>query len=229
MGKLTRRRALRLSRRWAPPILLAIFVIFGAHAIVGADAPNTGELAAYLTTNQLGVYTQANNGYQQVFYNWNKEQVQLTNDGYNHVSASSDGPWVAWEGMVGVGGQIFQHNVLTGQTIQLTAGGTNEYPSVSDDKVVWQAWDGKGWQIMYYNGLMVQQITTDQGTSSIRASIGNQKIIYAEQVSADDWKVQQYDTTTAQTTTIAEGTTAATAYPRFNADGTVATNFPIAQ
>jgi hypothetical protein len=89
---------------------------------------------------------------------------------------------------------------------------------------VWQAWDGHHWQVKYYDGTTVTQITNaDQ--SSIRPSIRGQQIIYAVQLDTDSWQTMSYDTASGTATLLASGDTVSTAYPHFNADGSVSTAF----
>jgi len=217
----------RLARNWLAPLLLAVVVLVGINTVVQADyLPKTSELTQYLKSHSLGVYNQTVNNYQQVFYPYNNRQIQLTNQGYNHVSAMSSGPYVVWEGLIGNGGQIFLYNVLTKATLQLTSIGTNEFPGVSQNgTVTWQTWDGQQWQVMYYNGLLVQAVTNDADHSSVRPVTDGHRVVYATQLGPDSWQAKAYDMASGKTTTISEGDTASTAYPNITPDGVITTAF----
>jgi hypothetical protein len=227
MGRLTKRQRRQLWRvtvTWLPPIVLVLVLLFGVRSLVKADpAPSTSELASYLQQHELGVYDQPNGNYQQVYYNYNGNQIDLTDASYNHVGALSSGQYVTWEGTID-GDQIFQYDVLADTLTQLTFDGTNDAPSPYQGTVTWQHWDGSNWQIMYFDGSNIQQITNDDD-SSVRPSTNGQQIIYAEEVATDDWKAQSYDIASGQTSTIREGDEASTAYPEFASDGTITTAF----
>jgi hypothetical protein len=211
---------------WLLPVVLALSVLFLIHAQVKADpAPTASELAQYLQNHQLNLGTEVVNGYQQVYYVYNGQNILLTSENYNHANAIASGEYVVWEGSSDIGSiQIYQYDVLTDVLIQVTAAGTNEDPCVSGDTITWETWDGSQWQVMYYNGAQVQQITSGPN-ASVYASTNGKQIIYAEQIASDDWKAQSYDVGTGQTTTIREGDTTSTAYPQFASDGSISTAY----
>jgi hypothetical protein len=233
-GKISRLRSRRkiawrpvrqIVLAWILPLVLTLAILFGVHDRVKADpAPTATQLQQYLQHNQLGVYVDIANDYPQIFYPYNGQTVQLSDENYPHLHPMASGQYVAWQGVVDSQSQIFLYDVLSDSLLQLSSTGSNEGLYVYDNTVVWQSWDGQYWQIYYYDGTQVQQITSDQA-SSVRASIDGHQIIYAEQVGTDDWKAQSYDISTGQTSTISEGSTAATAYPHFNDDGSVSTAF----
>lgn len=226
----TKRHSLQVTsllRAWILPLLVAASVIAIINTQVKADyAPNTAALAQYVQTHNLDAYHITDNGYQQVFYRFNGYQVAVTTDGYNHTALSGAGPFIAWQGLIGGGSQIFLYDVLTKTTVQLTASGTNESPRVSKNGMVtWQTWDGQNWQVMYYNGISVQQVTNDASHSSVSPVTDGSKIVYAEELAADDWKAQSYDIASGNVTTLREGDTVTTAYPQINANGSISTAF----
>jgi beta propeller repeat protein len=216
---------LPFARRWAPPLLLSLGLLFGFHAAVGADPnPTTDELASYLQLHELNPITVQAADFDQVGYAYNHHTVMLTSDGYNDVNPASDGPYVVWQGIINGSGQIFLYNVLTTGLTQLTNDGQNQSPAVNQGHVVWQAWDGHHWQVKYYDGTTVTQIT-NASQSSIRPSIRGQQIIYAVQLDTDSWQTMSYDTASSTATLLVSGDTVSTAYPHFNADGSVSTAF----
>jgi hypothetical protein len=220
-----RLRVRRLLLNWLPPVVIVVALLLGISSRVSAStAPNVDALTVYLQTHQLDLGNQEVKGYQQIYYIYNGERVFITEQGYNHVYAGASGQYIAWEGLLIDGGQIFLHNILTNSTIQLTSIGTNVEPSIYQDKVVWRSWDGVHWQLYYYDGLQIIRITNDN-YSSIHASVNASQIIYAKQLSADDWQAESYNLATGQTSVIRRGDEASTAYPAFKSDGSVSTAF----
>lgn len=224
-GRLPGFNGRRLLRNWLLPLILTALIILILHPGVKADpAPTTDELVAYLAKHNLDLGAQVVNGYEQIYYAYNGQQVFITGTAYNHVYQAASGPYVTWEGVFGSGGQIYIYNVLTGAEVQLSSHGTNSEPSIFSNQVVWRNWDGQHWQIYYYNGSTVQQITSGN-SSSVRPSTNGQKIIYAQQVATNDWKAQVYDIASGQTSSLREGNEASTAYPAFDASGNIVTAF----
>jgi len=214
-----------LARGWWLPLTVSLLVFTGLHAVVRANPnPSYTELAQYLQQHQLYVYSQPVKGYLQVFYDYNGQHIQLTDESYNHASLSSSGRYVVWEGFIGTGRQIFLYDVLTGAQLQLSGSGINKSPSIAGQVVTWQAWDGKNWQIMYYNGLLTQQLTGGD-TSNASATTDGQRIAYVEDVGSNHVRAQLFTLATGQTTTLREGDLITTGYPRFQASGLVTTAY----
>jgi hypothetical protein len=210
---------------WLPPIVLVVAVLAVFSNTVQADpAPSTTELAAYLQDHDLIVGIAAIDGYNQIYYNYNGRQITVTSGNTNHIAYATDGPNIVWQAVDNGTGQIVLYNILSGTQTQLTTDGINQSPFVHSGIVTWQTWDGSNWQIKYYDGIQVSQIT--QGTTSSTGAVTDGKqIIYAQQIETNQWRALSYDISSGQTTTIAEGDTPSTAYPHFNDNGTVATNF----
>lgn len=225
LNLLRSRRIRRAVFAWALPVGLSLLILFGVHSAVKADpSPSTTQLQDYLAAgNSLDPFSQEADGYEQVFYRYNNQTVQLSSAPYNHVYAISSGQYIVWEGIVGVFSQIFLYDVLSGNMVQLTSAGTNTEPSVFNKTVVWRHWDGNTWDVYYYDGFGVRQIT-DSAHPCVRPSTNGVKIIYAEQIDTDLWRAQSYDIVTGQTDTIREGDTVTTAYPHFSGN-TVVTDF----
>jgi len=217
MGKLN-------LRPWALPVLLTLALLFGVHARAQADQPSPSELQQYLQNNQLNVYEEAADGYPQVFYTYNKQAVQLTDDGYAHLHPISDGQYVAWLAQINGQTQVFLDDVLSGTPIQLSQVSPNEGLVQHAGQLVWQGFDGQNWQIYFYDGSTVHQLTSGD-TSSINAAFNGSQILYATQLSTEDWQAYSYDVATGQASMIREGDTVSTAFPHFNDDGTIATDF----
>lgn len=167
MGRLANRRRFRALRprswrhtavAWGLPVVCSLIALLLVHARAAADtAPSATELAQYLQSNQLNVGILPIDNYDQIYYLYNRHQVQLTTAGYNHLEVMSDGPYVVWQGMFNGQGQIFLYNVLTGAETQITASGTSQAPFLHGDQVVWQTWDGQHWQVMYFDGTQVDR------------------------------------------------------------------------
>lgn len=225
-GKLlTNQRLRQLILAWALPVILAAALLAGVHARVAANsAPSSNELQTFLQNNKLQVYENVADNYPQIFYLYNGQSYQITSENYAHLHPVASGHYVTWQAVVNGQGQVFLYDVLTGSQIQLSTVAPNEGIYMQDDKVSWQGWDGNNWQIYFYNGTTANQITTGPN-SSVHSATNGRQIIYAEQLSNDDWKAQSYDLGTGQVTTIRQGDTASTAYPRFAADGSVTTAF----
>ena len=225
MGRLKIRLHRKVLFNWLPPLIVASILILGIHPGVNANqAPTSSELATYLQTKQLDLGTKVTGGYQQIYYTYNQEQITLTTAPYNHTYQQASGAYVIWEGLFSGGSQIFMYNVLSGSETQLTFSGTNSQPSVYGNQVVWRTWDGSHWQIEYYDGRQTRQLTSG-GTSSVRGSTDGTRVLYANQLSASDWKAESYDISTGQTSLMHEGDEASTAYPAFGPSGTITTAF----
>jgi hypothetical protein len=221
MGRLSR----RVLRGWSVPVLLTLALLVGVHARVKADpAPSTSELSVYLQTHQLDAYSQPQDQYQQVFYNFGDQHIQLSNTNYDHVSVVFSGQYVAWTGLLDDGSQIFLYDVLNNTLLQLTSAGTNQSPFLYNGTVTWQHWDGDSWQVFYYNGTTVQQITT-AATSSVRATTNGQQILYAQILAPNSWQAITYDIATGNTAIVRQGDEASTAYPQFVKGGGITTGF----
>ncbi len=225
MGRLNahlERRARQVATNWVLPAGLSLFIFFGVHALVAADAPpSVSELATYLQSNSLEVGTATVAGYQQIYYMYQGHQVFLTSASYSHLHPVVSGEYVAWQGQIDGAGQIFIYDVLTNALTQITSAGTNQSPSIYGHTVAWESWIDDRWQIFYFDGMQVSQITTDPN-ASVRASTNGQVIIYAEQF-LTDWQVRSYNIATGLTTLVKQGDEASTAYPRFMADGSIKT------
>ena len=215
----------RVVLAWVLPVVLSLSLLFGLHARAKADpAPTPSELQTYLQDNALSLFDDASSGLPQIYYFFNHKPVQLTTANFPALHPVSDGQYVAYIGEVEGLGQVFIDDVMTSSAVQLSLTAPNEGISMHGNQVVWQSWDGQHWQIFYYNGFVVQQIT-NADTDSINAVTNGQHILYAESVGLDDWKAQNYDIASGQTTTISEGNTSSTASPHFNDDGTISTAF----
>ncbi len=232
MGRLVRlsrpnRTWLRIAwpviRQWGLPVILTLIILFGVHTRVRADpAPSTDELIAFLATHELEAYSQPEGQYQQAFFNYGDNHVQLSTSNYNHVSVSSSGQHVVWAGQVEGGSQIFLYDVLNKAMVQLTSYGTSQSPFVHGNTVTWEHWDGDNWQIYYFNGIDTIQITND-ATSSVRASTDGSRVLYAHQLAVNSWQAIAYNVSDGQKTVIHEGDEASTAYPQFKPDGSIIT------
>ncbi|HVW23686.1 MAG TPA: hypothetical protein VHB51_04370 [Candidatus Saccharimonadales bacterium] len=218
------RRYARPARPWVLPVVLTLVLLFGVHARAQADQPSPSELQQYLQSNQLNVYEEPADGYPQIFYTYNKQPIQLTNDGYAHLHPISDGQYVAWLAQLNGQTQVFMEDVLSGGAIQLSQVSPNEGLVQHGAQLVWQGWDGHNWQIYFYDGTTVRQLTSGD-TSSINAAFNGSKILYATQLAPDSWQAYQYDVSSGQASMLRTGDTVSTAYPRFNDDDTIATDF----
>jgi hypothetical protein len=177
-----------------------------------------------LQSNDLALADGEVNGYDQIFYLYDGQTIQITDDNYDHISAVSSGPNIVWEGEVSGGSQIFEYNILTQALTQITSAGTNESPYISGNIVTWETWDGNYWQVMYYDGINTYQITNNNFSTSY-ASTNGTEIIYAEQLGDNSWASESYNISNQVTTTINQGDTASSGYPTFNSDGSISTNY----
>jgi hypothetical protein len=222
------RRLRQLLLAWALPLALTLAILFGVHSRVKADpAPSTTELQVFLQDNELSLFDEVSNGVPQVFYFFNHKPIQLTSADFGALHPISSGQYVAYLGIVDGLGQVFLYDVLSNSQIQLSLTAPNEGISMHHNKVAWQSWDGQHWQIYYYDGSFVHQVSSG-ATDSMNAAINDQTVLYAQDVGgigADDWKAQEYDMASGQITTVREGSGVTTAYPRFNTDGTISTDF----
>jgi hypothetical protein len=219
------RRLRQLVLAWVLPIILTLAILFGVHSRVKADpAPPTSELQAYLQDNELNLFDDVSGGVPQVFYFFNHKPIQLTSADFGALHPISSGQYVAYLGVVNGLGQVFLYDVLANSQVQLSLSAPNESISIYHNKVAWQGWDGQHWQIYYYDGSSVQQLTNGD-SDSVNASVGAQAVLFAQNVAGDDWKAQEYDPSTGQITTVREGSSVTTAYPKFNADSTISTEF----
>ena len=215
----------RIILAWVLPVLLSLSLLFGLHARAKADQPPPpDQLQAYLQDNALSLFEDTGSGLPQIYYFFNHKPVQLTTGNFPSLHPVSSGQYVAYISEIDGLGQVFLADVLGNTITQLSLTAPNEGIFMHGNQIVWQGWDGQHWQIYYYNGFVVQQITSGD-TDSINAVTNGQHILYAEQVGPDNWKAQNYDIASGQTTTISQGDTTSTASPHFNDDGTISTAF----
>jgi|GEM_PF-3506078 len=216
----------RSVRAWVLPVLLTLAILLGVHTRVKADpAPPASELLAYLQDSQLSLFEDSSTGLPQIYYFFNHKPVQLTNDpNIAALHPISSGQYVAYIGIVNGLSQVFVYDVLSDAPLQLSLTSPNEGVSIDGNQLAWQTWDGQNWQIDYFNGIEVKQLTSG-GNNSINAQIKGQEVLYATQIGPDDWLAQEYDGASGQLTTIREGDTSSTAYPHFNDDGTISSEF----
>src|SRR5687767_14020060 len=126
MGRLDRLRPSRLSL-WLMPGILSMSLLIGFHTYVQAGTPpTTNELAEYLISNELEMIVESVEGYQQIYYLYDGAKIQLTSAAYSHINPASDGPTVAWQGLINGEGQIFAYDILTKALTQLTFAGSNQ-------------------------------------------------------------------------------------------------------
>lgn len=216
----------RVAIGWSLPVFLAVLILVGVNSRVQADpAPTAAELQEYLQTKELHVFTYIAHDYPQIYYLFNDQAVELSSSNYTHLHPMASGQYITWQGVVDGAGQVFLYDILSQSLIQLSVISPSEAPFVHNNTVTWQTWDGSHWQIYYYNGFQVQKITDGQDSSSVNSSTDGEQIIYAEQFGPDEWKAQSYDISSREVTTIREGDTASTAYPKFNKDGSIETAF----
>jgi beta propeller repeat protein len=225
MGRLTiprRSRAVRRLLSWLAPLAVAVGIVLGVNSLVTADTPpDTNQLAQYLQTNTLNTAVESVEGYQQIYYTYNGQKIFLTGANYSHTQPVVSGEYVAWEGLINGAGQIYVYDVLTQALTQVTSASTNQNPAIYQNTVAWESWQDNSWQIFYYDGFSVKQISAD-GVPSVRPTIRGRQIIYAEQFS-DGWAAMSYDLSSGQYTVLRTGDEASTAYPHFEADGSVKT------
>lgn len=236
MGKIKYVRTTKLRRSsfvrlWLIPVVLVAVSIFVVNITFADTSPPPTLLEQYLQNTELVPHSETVDGYQQVYYVYNKQKVFITSGNTNHVNPRSKGQYIVWLGTSNdTTSQVFLYNVLTNTTLQLSGYSTNTSPDISNGHVVWQQWVNDGWQIMYYDGMQVSQIS-DGSTAAFRPRINNQTAVYVSYVANDSnntpWHVMQYSTQTGERSLILATATGSKAWPHFDRNGNLTSNYDL--
>ncbi|MBN1169327.1 hypothetical protein JXA63_05585 [Candidatus Woesebacteria bacterium] len=194
----SKKAILKILSLWVIPVLLAVGSFLMIRPVMAQISEDPGILL-YLFENdpEVGAETVGDNLYPQIYYVYNGNKVFITDTQYTNAKPHSNGEWVTWMSEIDGRWQIFLHNILAETTVQLTRGGNNVNPKVSEGNVTWEGWSepplayGSGnWQIFVYTGEYIKQIT--QGWLSISPAIEGDYIAYIQKNANDLWDLGAY-------------------------------------
>lgn len=181
----------RSFRRLTVPVVLAFLLFYFVHPTFAQLLSDKERLAQLLATGNVTVGAEkGDNGFSQIYYVFENKKNFVTNDNFPHGGTMSQGENIVWMEQIDGLWQVFMHNIMTGNTLQLTFTGNNVNPKVSGGKVVWESWDGATWQLYLYDGKVIRQIT--QGDLATNADIEGDYIVFARKNHAGLWRSEAY-------------------------------------
>jgi beta propeller repeat protein len=196
---------LRTFLLWIIPGFLAVIAFRLTTPALAQLADYDTRLAQYLLSNTPAVAAEpyGQEGFEQIYYIFEDTKHYLTDDSFSHGAPVADHNKVAWMTKIDGKWQIFLYNLTTKSLLQLTHGGQNVNPSISNGKVVWEGWvDGK-WQVFLYDGTTIAQLT--KGDTSINPEISGDYLIYARKDVSGNWRSAGYSLAAGKELDIAIG------------------------
>ncbi len=178
-------------RSWLISWLIASLIFAGLRPRL-AEAINTQQIQGlYMASKGVKVGTRIDrSGYRQIEYEFEGKKTVITSDNQPHVDPETDGEYIVWRAQIGNVWQIFRHDLISGETMQLTSSGNNMQPVVSGEKVAWRGWANNTWQIFVFDGIKVKQVTFGS-RPKVDIDINDNWLVYREKT-ADErgWKVK---------------------------------------
>lgn len=143
----------------------------------------------FLASQGVEVVVEEREGRKQVAYQFENEHKVITDDGFVKARPDTERGEIVWMALIESNWQIFRHNLLTEETMQLTSFGNNANPRVSGGRIVWESQIGGVWQVMLWADGELRQVTSGNAVAS-DVDIDQEWLVYRRQ-SGDkhEWRV----------------------------------------